>query len=289
MMVEFVKNNQRKIAALVILTIIITTTTIAWKYVDLEREDELVLATTTSTYDSGLLDEIIPDFEKEYNVSVKVTAVGTGQAIELGKRSDVDVLLVHAPELEKEFVNDGYGKYRRDVMYNEYVIAGPQDDPAGLKEVNNATEAFTRIYENRSMFSSRGDDSGTHIKEIELWESAGFDYEDKINTLDSDWYHSLGQGMGDTIRFADEQGSYTLSDEATHISMYDEIEDLEIFVKEDEALFNPYSVIPVSESLESELAEEFADWIITEEVQKMIENYTIEGENLFTPNASRSE
>jgi len=251
----------------------------------ISSEDVLVLATTTSTYDSGLLDEIIPHFEEDHDVNVKIMATGTGQALELGKRGDADVLLVHAPELEEEFISEGYGNYRYDVMYNEFVIVGPRDDPAGLNGLSDTDEAFKRIYENESMFSSRGDDSGTHVKEIDLWESAGFDYENQIDIPDSDWYNSLGQGMGDTLRFADERNSYTLTDEATYIAMQNEINNLEIHVRGDKALINQYGVIPVREAREPELAEGFAEWIITDEVQEMIDNYTVDGKKLFTANA----
>jgi len=244
-----------------------------------------MLATTTSTYDSGLLEEIIPYFEEEHDAEVKITAVGTGQALELGKRGDADVLLVHAPELEEEFVEDGYGRYRYDVMYNEFVVVGPEDDPAGLNGLTDTDEAFNRIYDDRSTFSSRGDDSGTHIREMELWESAGFDYDNQIDDPDSDWYNSLGQGMGDTLRFADEKNSYTLTDEGTYISMHQEIDDLEIHVRGDERLFNQYGVIPVDGARNPELAEGFADWIISEDVQNMIDDYTIDGKKVFTANA----
>ncbi len=251
----------------------------------ISSEDVLVLATTTSTYDSGLLDEIIPHFEEDHDVNVKIMATGTGQALELGKRGDADVLLVHAPELEEEFISEGYGNYRYDVMYNEFVIVGPRDDPAGLNGLSDTDEAFKRIYENESMFSSRGDDSGTHVKEFDLWEIAGFDYENQIDIPDSDWYNSLGQGMGDTLRFADERNSYTLTDEATYIAMQNEINNLEIHVRGDKALINQYGVIPVREAREPELAEGFAEWIITDEVQEMIDNYTVDGKKLFTANA----
>jgi len=257
----------------------------------IDSEDELLLATTTSTYDSGLLDEIVPHFEEEYDVNVKITAVGTGQALELGKRGDADVLLVHAPELEEKFVEDGYGEYRYEVMYNEFVIVGPKDDQAGINGLNNIDEALDRIYENRTSvtFCSRGDDSGTHVKEIELWESAGFDYDYIESQEQADWYKSLGQGMGDTLRDADEMEAYALTDEGTHISMQHEIDGLDVHVRGDEALFNQYGVIPVNSTMHPEInhehAEEFAQWIISEEIQEMIGNYAMEGEELFTPNA----
>ncbi len=274
----------------IVLTIVLVVTIVTTSGC-IDSEDELLLATTTSTYDSGLLDEIVPHFEEEYDVNVKITAVGTGQALELGKRGDADVLLVHAPALEKEFVKDGYGEYRYEVMYNEFVIIGPEDDPANINGLSDTDEAFNRIFENRTSltFCSRGDDSGTHVKEIELWEKAGFDYDDVESEEHSDWYKSLGQGMGDTLRDADEMEAYTLTDEGTYISMQDEINSLDVHVRGDEALFNQYGVIPVNSTMHPETnhehAEEFAKWIISEEIQEMIGNYTIEGEELFTPNA----
>ncbi|MFW6047749.1 MAG: substrate-binding domain-containing protein [Candidatus Natronoplasma sp.] len=266
------------------VTIILSTTGLVFSGC-IGSGDELMLATTTSTYDSGLLDEIIPYFEEEHDVDVKITAVGTGQALEMGKRGDADVLLVHAPDIEEEFVKDGYGRYRYDVMYNEFVIVGPEEDPAGLNGLTDTDEAFNRIYDNQSTFSSRGDGSGTHVKEMELWESAGFDYDNQIDDPDSGWYNSLGQGMGDTLRFADEKDSYTLTDEGTYISMQQEIDDLDIHVRGDEALFNQYGVIAVDGARDPELAEGFAEWIISKDVQDMIDNYTIDGKKVFTANA----
>ncbi len=278
----FGDGNTKKIFVVITAIILLTAGIITWR---ITSEDELVLATTTSTYDSGLLDEIIPHFEEEHEVSVKIMAMGTGQAIELGKRGDADVLLVHAPEREEKFVDDGHGEYRYEVMYNQFVIVGPENDPAGSNGLSDTDEALNRIYENESMFCSRGDDSGTHFKEIELWENAGFDYEDQIDVPDSDWYNSLGQGMGDTLRFADERNSYTLTDEGTYIAMKNEINDLDRHVEGDEALINQYGVIPVNQARQLDLAEEFAEWIITDEVQEMIDNYTVEEKKLFTANA----
>jgi len=288
-MISKLKKNRTKLNVIALTFVLLVTGVTTSGCID--SEDELMLATTTSTYDSGLLDEIVPHFEEEYDVNVKITAVGTGQALELGKRGDADVLLVHAPDLEEEFVKDGYGEYRYEVMFNEFVIVGPEEDRANIHGLNDTDEAFDRIYDNRSSitFCSRGDDSGTHVKEIELWESAGFDYDDIESQEHADWYKSLGQGMGDTLRDADEMEAYTLTDEGTYISMQDEINSLDIHVRGDEALFNQYGVIPVNSTMHPEVnhehAEEFAEWIISEEIQEMIGNYTIEGEELFTPNA----
>ncbi|MBS3782171.1 MAG: substrate-binding domain-containing protein [Candidatus Thermoplasmatota archaeon] len=288
-MVKGIKNNWKKTGAVIIAIVLLVVGMITWRYI--EREDELLLATTTSTYDSGLLDEIIPHFEKEFDVRVKVMALGTGQALELGKRGDADVLLVHAPELEMEFVKDGYGEYRYEVMYNEYVVVGPEEDPAGINGLENTNESFQRIYNNQSSvnFCSRGDDSGTHTKEKALWEKAGFDYGDIDSEKHSSWYKSLGQGMGDTLRVADEEDAYVLTDEATYLSMEDELDDMKIHVQGDTNLFNQYGVIPVNGTMHSGvnqgLAEDFADWITSDDIQNMIDEYTVHGKESFDANA----
>jgi len=253
-------------------------------------ENELVLATTTSTYDSGLLDDIIGDFEDSFDATVKVIAVGTGQALALGEAGDADVLLVHAPSREIDFVEAGHGTERSLVMYNQFVIVGPASDPAGVTGLND-TDLAMQTFVNMSgsiKFASRGDDSGTHSKEKSLWDMAGYDY-DAISSQDnSSWYLSLGQGMGDTLRSADELGAYTLTDEGTFFSMADEV-DLVSHVSGDPDLFNQYGVIPVNGSMhdgvDQDLAEDFADWITSEDVQTMIDEYTRDGKQLFTGNA----
>ncbi|MGM0405341.1 MAG: substrate-binding domain-containing protein, partial [Thermoplasmatota archaeon] len=188
-MVDIHKGQHKKVITMIVVLALITAGLSAWWYIESKRDDILVLATTTSTYDSGLLDEIIPDFEEDYGVRVKTIAVGTGQALELGRNGDADVLLVHAPEREEEFVEEGYGKYRYEVMYNEFVLVGPEDDPAGIRGSQDVTETFNRLYENRGSitFCSRGDDSGTHIKEIKLWEDAGFDHDEIDSQAHSHW------------------------------------------------------------------------------------------------------
>lgn len=290
-MVGIRKVQHRKFITVLVVLALITAGLAAWWYIESKRDDILVLATTTSTYDSGLLDEIVPDFEETYGVRVKTIAMGTGQALELGRNGDADVILVHAPEREEEFVEEGYGKYRYEVMYNEFVLVGPEDDPAGVRESQDVSEAFNRLYENRGSitFCSRGDDSGTHIKEIELWEDAGFDHDEIDSQAHSHWYKSLGQGMGDTLRTANELDGYALTDEATYISLKEEVSGLDIHFSGDQELFNQYGVIPVCENMNpnvnNELGEEFASWIVSEEVQDMIDNYIIDGEKIFTANA----
>lgn len=248
----------------------------------------LTLATTTSTYDSGLLDYIIPDFEKEYNVEVEIIAVGTGQALANGREGNVDVLLVHAPEKEIEFVEEGYGLYRTEVMYNEFVLVGPESDPAGIQGYLNASAALRKIYESGNIFCSRGDDSGTHTKEKYLWTRADFDYEDISFKDNSTWYYSVGTGMGNTLLMASELGAYTLTDEGTFYSMEDKL-DLVIHIKGDPDLFNQYSVIPVNGELypvvNQENGEDFATWITSSPIQDMIDFYTKNGKTLFYSNA----
>jgi tungstate transport system substrate-binding protein len=256
--------------------------------------ETLRLATTTSTYDSGLLDAILPDFEEEYSAEVEVVAVGTGQALTLGENGDADVILVHARAREDAFVEEGYGVNRRDVMYNDFVVVGPSDDPAGIEGMEMAAEAFAAIAETESTFASRGDDSGTHTKEQLIWEEAGVEPDS-----DMAWYRSMGQGMGATLVAANEQLAYTLADRGTFLSMQEELPDLEVLVggdsiedNADPMLLNPYGVIPVNpeqhEGINAELAEAFAEWLTSDETQAMIAEFGTDtyGQPLFFPGAA---
>lgn len=283
-------NKRMLIGALLVVVLLMTS---GWFAFEHQEGEELVIATTTSTYDSGLLEEIISDFEEVHDARVKINALGTGQAMELGRRGDADVLLVHAPEMEQEFVDEGYGIERKEVMYNEFVVVGPEDDPAGIGGSEDVEEVFQSIYENKDddlvEFYSRGDDSGTHMKEKDLWEESGYDYNDIDSEDQSDWYKSLGQGMGDTLRACNDKEGYALTDESTFISLNEEISELEVLFRGDEKLFNQYGVIPVDgeihPSVNQELGEKFAEWITSERVQDMIDDYALNGEKLFTPNA----
>lgn len=247
----------------------------------LAEEGKLILATTTSTADSGLLDYLLPDFEAIYNVNVDVIAVGTGQALKLGEAGDADVVLVHARELEDAFVEAGYGMNRQDAMYNDFIIIGPADDPAGIKGMKEAAQAFARIAETKATFISRGDDSGTHVKENSIWAEAGIKPE-------GDWYVSAGQGMGAVLTMANEQMVYTLADRGTYLARTMEGIDLVILVEGDPILFNPYGVIAVNPELHPDvnydLAMAFIEWLTSVEVQLKISQFVHpSGEVLFYP------
>lgn len=241
---------------------------------------DLILASTTSTQDSGLFDVLIPAFEEAYpEYKVNVIAKGTGEALELGQNKDADVLLVHAKAKEEQFVTDGYGTERRDAMYNDFIIVGPAADPAGIKGTATAAVALTKISGGGASFVSRGDESGTHTAEKKLWEKATI-------APAGDWYISAGKGMGDVLTMTSELGGYTLTDRATFLSMEDSL-DLTILVEGDPALYNQYGVIPVTDATNLEGAQAFADWICSEEGQAIIAEYGVEeyGEPLFFPNA----
>lgn len=244
----------------------------------------LILATTTSTQDSGLLDYLLPAFEEEFNADVDVIAVGTGQALKLGEDGNADVLLVHARAREDEFMAAGHGTRREDVMYNDFVIVGPPADPAGVKGMTDAAAAFTAIAEQQAPFISRGDDSGTHTKEKSVWAKAGIEPQ-------GDWYNAAGQGMGAVLTLANEQQAYTLSDRATYLARTLEGTDLVIVVEGDPVLFNPYGVIAVNPeknaSINAELGNAFIDWLISVPVQEKIAQYGVDefGQSLFVPDS----
>lgn len=247
-------------------------------------KNELVLATTTSPYDSGLLDAILPDFEAKTGIRVRVIAVGSGQALALGEAGDADVLLVHAREREDQFVAEGHAPSRHDVMVNDFVILGPAADPAGIRGLTSAADALSQIAEAQAIFVSRGDDSGTHIKEQSLWAVAGIEPQ-------GDWYESAGQGMGAVLNMANEQQAYTMSDRGTYLARLAEGLDLEIIVEGDPSLLNPYSILPVTPDKAHEInyggAIAFINWITSDDVQVMIGEFGVDlyGMPLFYPNA----
>ena len=244
---------------------------------------EIILATTTSTQDSGLLDVLVPRFEQQTGYTVKVIAVGTGAALRMGERGDADVLLVHAPEAEEAFMAAGHGAERRYVMYNDFVIVGSSDDPAHIRGMSDAAEALKAIAQAKALWISRGDDSGTHKKEKALWADAGLD----VSALAAEpWYQESGQGMGATLRIASEKGGYTLTDRATYLNLRDTLH-LEILVEGDPRLRNVYHVIVVSPEkhpgVHVEGARAFADFLTAPETQEIIANYGVEkfGQPLF--------
>ncbi|GIK71513.1 MAG: tungsten ABC transporter substrate-binding protein [Chloroflexota bacterium] len=244
----------------------------------------LILATTTSTQDSGLLDMLLPEFERTNGARVDVVAVGTGQALQLGRDCNADVLLVHAPALEAQFMADGNGARREDVMHNDFVILGPSSDPAGVKGMMEASTALTMIADAQALFISRGDDSGTHTKELSVWKTSGIE-------PTGDWYISAGQGMGAVLTMANEQQAYTLSDRATYLARTLAGAELEIMVEGDPMLFNPYGAIVVNPekcpNINAELANQFVDWLISLPTQELIAAFGQEefGQSLFTPNS----
>ncbi|MEA3337582.1 MAG: substrate-binding domain-containing protein [Chloroflexota bacterium] len=251
-----------------------------------ETGGRLILATTTSTQDSGLLDVILPDFRQQYGVEVDVIAVGTGQALKQGEDGNADVLLVHARAREDAFMDAGHGARREDVMYNDFVIVGPAEDPAGIAGLQDAPEAFRRLAASASPFVSRGDDSGTHTREKALWAAAGIEPA-------GDWYLSAGQGMGAVLTMADELQANTLSDRATYLARTESGIDLEILVEGDPRLFNPYGVITINPDkgphIQNELANQFVDWLISVPTQETISQFGMEafGQPLFTPDSEQ--
>jgi tungstate transport system substrate-binding protein len=244
----------------------------------------LILATTTSTENSGLLAYLLPDFEAEYSVKVDVIAVGTGQALKLGEDGNADVLMVHARAREDAFMDAGHGVRREDLMYNDFVIVGPADDPAGIAGMTDAAEALKTIAEAKAPFVSRGDDSGTHTKEKGIWGAAEVE-------PSGDWYISAGQGMGAVLTMSDEQQAYTLSDRATYLARTLESIDLRILVEGDPILFNPYGVMAVNpdkgEHIKIDLANMFIDWLVSVPTQEKIAQFGVDqfGAPLFTPDS----
>jgi tungstate transport system substrate-binding protein len=270
--------------------------------VRVDAEERLRLATTTSTDNSGLLSVLLPPFEKKFDMKVDVIAVGTGAALKLGENGDADVLLVHAPSREKSFVDAGFGVNRRNVMYNDFVIIGPKVDPAGIRGENDASKALAEIDRKGSLFISRGDDSGTHIKEQALWEASGVtlkevkkmitkkgkDREVQYIGPEGKWYLSIGQGMGAVLMMADEKNAYTLTDRGTYLAYKDKL-DLDILSQGDKRLFNPYGIIAVNPDRFKQInyfgAMDLIAWMTSVEGQKIIGAFRIAGEVLFHPTA----
>jgi tungstate transport system substrate-binding protein len=249
-------------------------------------EKNVILATTTSTQDTGLLDVLIPVFEKKTGYFVKTIAIGSGQAMTMGERGEADVLLVHSPEAEQKFVAAGYGVNRKLVMHNDYVIVGPGADPAKIKGMKSAREAFKKIAASTSPFLSRGDNSGTYAKEKSIWKTANMKYEGEK------WYQETGLGMGQTLNIASEKKAYTLSDRGTYLSLKKNL-GLEILTEADTMLLNIYHVIEVNPSkwpkVNTAGAKAFADFMVSKETQGIIKTFGVDkfGSPLFFPDAGK--
>jgi len=273
-------------------------------------ETIIKMSTTTSTQASGLLDVLLPELEKDSGIKVKVIAKGTGAAIRDGMDGNVDVIFVHAKAREEKFVQEGYGTQRYAVMHNDFVVLGPQKDPAAIKGITNAAQAFKKIAAAKAAFVSRGDDSGTHTKEQALWESTGLPLEKNVQTIVKkgkkkeinfinpqglgQWYLSIGQGMGKALTFADEKQAYILADRGTYIKYKfgrDVPIDLVVLCQSDPALANPYGVIPINPKkhphVKYDLSKAFAEWLISGKGQTIIDNYRLLGKQLFYPDAVR--
>lgn len=248
---------------------------------------ELILATTTSTRDTGLLDTLIPMFQERTGYTVKMVAVGTGQALKMGEEGNADVLLVHAPKSELTYMEGGFGTDRLLVMHNDFVIVGPSSDPAGIKGTATAAEALQKIASAKSVFVSRGDDSGTNKAELALWKAAGI-------TAEGDWYLQSGQGMAETLRIASEKMGYTLADRGTYLAQKATLA-LDVLVEGDKALLNIYHVITVNQAkwpkVNYEGAKAFAEFLVSPEIQQVIATFGVDkyGQALFIPDAGKSE
>lgn len=252
-----------------------------------KKNKEVILATTTSTQDSGLLDVLIPIFEKKTGYTVKPVAVGTGAALAMGEQGEADVLLVHAPKSEEAVVESGAAINRQLVMHNDFIICGPADDPAGIKGEPSAAEAYRKISEAGATFVSRGDDSGTHKKEKEIWTAAGIEPA-------GDWYVEAGAGMGDTLNIASEKGGYVFTDRATYLARKDNLS-LEVLVEKDAILLNIYHVMQVNPDkfpkVNAEGGKAFVEFMVSKEAQDEIAKFGVDkfGEPLFVPDAGKEE
>ena len=249
------------------------------------QDKSIVVASTTSTQDSGLFEYLLPIFKQKTGITVKVLAQGTGQALDTARRGDADVVFVHAKSAEEKFLAEGEGVKRFPVMYNDFVLIGPKDDPAGIKGMKDVAKAFQIIKEKQACFVSRCDHSGTHIAEQNLWKAANIDIE-KDN---GPWYKSIGQGMGAALNFANASNCYVLSDRGTWIHFKNR-GDLQILVEGDKRLFNQYGVMLVNPAkhpdVKKDLGQQFIDWLVSPDGQQTIANYKIDGEQLFYPNAN---
>ena len=243
----------------------------------------ITLQSTTSTQNSGLYNYILPIFSDKYNIDVRVVAVGTGQAIKNAQNCDGDVLIVHSQTSEEGFVESGYGLYRQNLMYNDFIIIGPYNDPAEINSSQNAFEVFKKIYNSKSVFSSRGDESGTHKAEIKIWNEINLE----TNKFNGNWYRELGLGMGATLNVAVQMDAYALSDRATWLA-FNNKRDHKVLFEGDKSLFNQYGIIPVNPkkcpTVKFNLSEKFIYWMLSKEGQNKIASFKVNGHQLFFPN-----
>ena len=250
----------------------------------LASETPLRLATTTSTANSGLMDYLLPRFTAETGLEVHLIAVGTGKALRLGREGDVDIVLVHARQAEDKFVADGYGVDRADVMYNDFIIVGPKSDPAGVARSHSVADVFAKIHASGQPFISRGDDSGTHKRELILWQSAN-------KTPGGSWYREVGQGMGKTLQIANEVDGYSMTDRGTWLAYQSKL-DIALLYENDPPLFNPYGIIAVNPARHADVnyegASKLIQWFISPPVQKLSGEFKIRGQQLFVPSAGSS-
>jgi tungstate transport system substrate-binding protein len=253
---------------------------LCWSSAVNAQQRYITVASTTSTEQSGLFKHLLPIFERKAPIQVRVVALGTGQALDMGRRGDADVVLVHARPLEEKFVAEGYGVRRYEVMYNDFVLIGPNSDPAKVAGGKDVVRAFQEIYKTKAAFISRGDRSGTHFAELELWKAAGID----IDRQKGAWYREIGQGMGPALNIAAGMNAYVLADRGTWLSFKNRAA-LAILVEGDRRLFNQYGIILVKGSAKRDMGQAFIDWVISREGQDAIAAYKIGGQQLFFPNA----
>jgi tungstate transport system substrate-binding protein len=279
-------NKKRKIHLFLAgLAVILALT--AWVQAQAQQKN-IILSTTTSTQDSGLLDVLIPIFEKKTGYFVKTIAVGSGQAMAMGQKGEADVLLVHSPAAEKKFVSEGYGVNRRLVMHNDFIVVGPAEDPAKIKGTKAAVEAFKKIASAGQVFLSRGDKSGTHSKELAIWKAAG------ISPEGQKWYQQTGLGMGQTLNVASEKKGYTLADRGTYLALKKNL-GLDILAEGDAILLNIYHVIEVNPAkwpkVNAAGSRAFADFVVSKEVQEIVKTFGVDkfGSPLFFPDAGKKE
>ena len=267
---------------LCLITILASQVFIPWSANASERF--IVVASTTSTENSGLYSFVLPRFSEQTGIEVRVVAVGTGQALHIAQNGDADVLLVHHRPSEDQFISQGYGVTRYDLMYNDYILVGPRDDPASVLSAANVIGAVQRIATNKSLFISRGDDSGTHKKELELWNQSGID----TTKVGNGWYQETGRGMGGTLNMASALDAYTLSDRATWLKFGNKGR-LDILFQSDPPLFNPYGIILVNPDkhphIKTRDGQTFIEWMLSEAGQTLIANYRILGQQAFFPTA----